>query len=167
MKEDKDILKVEEDILSGLDRLDVLLDEYEKLTDPRKKAMKLTNKKIAFVGSIGQNNAPNIKAMLVAKRDGLNTFYFASNNSAMRTEQFKINGKACIYFYGKPIYEGLMLEGTMEVINDENIKKLIWKNGMKNAYKNGGINDPDYCVLKFIAKSGRYYTWFKTETFEI
>ena len=106
MKTDKDFLKVEEDILSGLDRLDALLDEYLELTDPRKKAIKLANKRIAFVGSIGQNNTPNIKAMLVAKHDGLNTFYFASNNSAIRTEQFKTDDKACIYFYGKPIYKG-------------------------------------------------------------
>jgi general stress protein 26 len=38
---------------------------------------------------------------------------------------------------------------------------------MKSAYKNGGINDPDYCVLKFKAKAGRFYYWFETETFEI
>jgi general stress protein 26 len=52
----------------------------------KEKALKLANKKIAFVGSINKNNAPNIKAMLTVKHDGLKTFYFASNNSAMRTE---------------------------------------------------------------------------------
>ena len=131
------------------------------------KALKLAKNKIAFVGSVNKNNVPNIKAMLVAKYDGLKTFYFASNNSAMRTEQFKHNNNACIYFKGGPIYKGLMLEGTMEICNDENNKKLLWKNNMKGAYPNGGINDPDYCVLKFTAKTGRYYYWFKTEAFEI
>ncbi|MDR1248850.1 MAG: pyridoxamine 5'-phosphate oxidase family protein [Treponema sp.] len=104
-----------------------------------------------------KNNVPNIKAMLVVKHDGLKTFYFASNNSAMRTEQYKHNTSACIYFNGGPVYKGLMLEGTMEIANDATNKKLIWKKGMKNAYKNGGINDPDYCVLKFTAKTGRFY----------
>jgi general stress protein 26 len=131
------------------------------------KALKLANKKIAFVGSVNQNNAPNIKAMLVVKHDGLKTFYFASNNSAMRTEQYKQNNSACIYFNGGFIYKGLMLEGTMEILNDEKNKNLIWQNDMKSAYKNGGVNDPDYCVLKFTAKSGRYYYWFETETLEI
>jgi general stress protein 26 len=60
-----------------------------------------------------------------------------------------------------------MLEGMMEVLNDIDTKKLIWKNKYKSAYKNGGINDPDYCVLKFTAYRGRYYYWFKTKTFEI
>ena len=131
------------------------------------KALQLAKNKIAFVGSVNENNAPNIKAMLVAKHDGLKTFYFASNNSAIRTGQYKNNNKACIYFNGGLIYKGLMLEGTMEILNDIENKKLIWKNGMKNIYKNGGVNDPDYCVLKFIAKNGRYYYWYKTKTFEL
>ena len=133
----------------------------------KENAFRLANKKIAFVGSVNQNNAPNIKAMIVAKHEGLKTFYFASNNSAMRTEHYKQNNSACIYFKGGPIYKGLMLEGTMEILNDEKIKKQIWQNSFKSAYKNGGVNDPDYCVLKFTAKTGRYYYWFETESFEI
>jgi general stress protein 26 len=139
----------------------------EHMETIKRKILKLVNKKIAFIGSVNGNNVPNIKAMLVAKHDGIKTFYFASNSSAMRTEQYKHNNNACIYFNGGPIYKGLMLEGTMEILNDEKSKKLIWQNGMKNIYKNGGMNDPDYCILKFTAKIGRYYYWFKTETFEI
>ena len=30
-----------------------------------------------------------------------------------------------------------------------------------------GVTDPDYCVLKFTATSGRYYCDLKTESFEI
>lgn len=132
-----------------------------------KRSLKLANKKIAFVGSVTQDNAPNIKAMLVAKHDGLKTFYFASNTSAKRTEQFKQNNKACIYFAGGPFYSGLMLEGTIEIINDRETKVLIWNNSYKGAYKNGGIDDPDFCVLKFTARTGRYYFWYRTESFDI
>ena len=131
------------------------------------KALKLARKKIAFVGSVNQNNAPNIKAMLVAKSDGLNFFYFASNNSAVRTEQFINNNNACIYFSGGPIYKGLMLEGTMEILNDRDTKVLVWKDNYKGAYRKGGINDPDFCVLKFTARTGRYYCAFKSESFDI
>jgi general stress protein 26 len=132
-----------------------------------KKALKLANNKIAFVGSVNENNEPNIKAMLVEKHNGLKTFYFASNNSAMRTEQYKHNDNACIYFYSGLIYKGLMLEGVMEILNDEESKKLIWKNSLKYIYKDGGVNDPDYCVLKFTANSGRYYYKYETESFKI
>ena len=30
-----------------------------------------------------------------------------------------------------------------------------------------GVTDPDYCVLKFTAKEGRYYSNFKSENFKI
>jgi len=131
------------------------------------KSLKLANRKIAFVGSISKDNAPNIKAMLVSKHDGLKTFYFASNNSAMRTEQFKQNKNACLYFNSGPIYRGLMLEGTMEIVNDREIKVLVWNNNYKTVYKNGGINDPDFCVLRFTAQTGRYYYRLSTESFEV
>jgi general stress protein 26 len=60
-----------------------------------------------------------------------------------------------------------MLEGTIEILNDENNKKMIWKNSFKSIYKNGGIIDPDYCVIKFTAKTGRYYYMFNSETFNV
>ena len=133
----------------------------------KKKALKLAHKKIAFAGSVSSSNAPNIKAMVVAKHDGMKMFYFASNHSAIRTEQYKHNPAACLYFSNRLIYKGLMLEGIMEILNDDENKKLVWQNKFKGAYKNGGINDPDYCVLKFTAKTGRYYSWYNTESFEI
>ena len=38
-----------------------------------------------------------------------------------------------------------------------------------DAYKlyKKGVTDPDYCILKFTAASGRYYCDLKTESFEI
>ena len=131
------------------------------------KALKLARNKTAFVGSVNKNMAPNIKAMLVAKSDGLKTFYFASNNSAIRTEQYLHNNNACIYFSDGPIYKGLMLEGTMEILNDRDTKVLVWKDNYKSVYRKGGINDPDFCVLKFTARTGRYYHALKSETFNI
>ena len=43
---------------------------------------------------------------------------------------------------------------------------MIWRDG-DTMYYPGGVTDPDYCVLKFKAQSGRYYAKFKSEDFEI
>ena len=43
---------------------------------------------------------------------------------------------------------------------------MIWKKGDTMFYKKG-VTDPDYCVLKFTATSGRYYCDLKTESFDI
>ncbi|MCL2138291.1 MAG: pyridoxamine 5'-phosphate oxidase family protein [Treponema sp.] len=133
----------------------------------KEKAEKLAERKIAYIGSVSSENAPNIKAMLVAKHDGIKTFYFASNNSAMRTEQFKQNKKACVYMNGGLFYKGLMLEGTMEIVNDRETKVLVWNKNLQGIYKNGGVDDPDYCVLKFTAKTARLYCKYESKSFEI
>ena len=59
-----------------------------------------------------------------------------------------------------------MLKGNIEVLTDHVSKEMIWEEGDTMYYKKG-VMDPDYCVLKFIAISGRYYSNFKSETFVI
>ena len=59
-----------------------------------------------------------------------------------------------------------MLIGKMEVLTDQKTKDMIWRNGDTMFYKKG-VTDPDYCVLKFTAKSGRFYCDLKTKSFEV
>lgn len=59
-----------------------------------------------------------------------------------------------------------MLKGTMEVMTDSWHKELIWKEGDTLYYKEG-VSDPDYCVLKFTASNGRWYSGFKSENFNV
>ena len=135
-----------------------------------KKIEKFINKqKVTFLCSIDDENYPNVKAMLKPrKRNGLKEFYFSTNTSSMRVKQYQNNPNASIYFYHKGLikYVGVMLKGKMEVLTDQEIKNMIWKTGDTMFYKKG-VTDPDYCVLKFTAFSGRYYCDLKTETFII
>ncbi len=59
-----------------------------------------------------------------------------------------------------------MLKGTMEVLTDQETKNMIWRKGDTTFYKKG-VTDPDYCVLKFTADTGRYYRDLKTEDFSV
>lgn len=59
-----------------------------------------------------------------------------------------------------------MLTGTMEVLQDEAIKKEIWRTG-DTLYYRQGVTDPDYCVLKFTAIKGRHYYDLGTESFTL
>ena len=129
----------------------------------------IDKQKVSFICSVDDDGYPNVKAMLKPrKRVGLKEFYFSTNTSSMRVSQYQNNPKACIYFYYKGLikYVGVMLKGKMEVLTDQESKNMIWKKGDTMFYK-GGVTDPDYCVLKFIATSGRYYCDLKTESFEI
>ena len=129
----------------------------------------IDKQKVSFIASVDDGGFPNVKAMLKPrKRIGLKEFWFSTNTSSMRVKQFMENPKACIYFYHKGLikYVGVMLSGTMEVLTDQETKNMIWRKGDTLFYKKG-VTDPDYCVLRFTAESGRYYCDLKTMSFDV
>lgn len=128
----------------------------------------IQKQKVAFIASIDSEGFPNMKAMLTARKIEGNCFYFTTNTSSLRVSQYRRNEKASIYFFnrGRFRYEGVMLIGTMEVLEDAKIKQDIWRTGDTMFYKKG-VTDPDYCVLKFAATKGRHYCDLKTESFQL
>lgn len=122
---------------------------------------------VAFIGSIDSEGFPNIKAMLAPrKRIGFKEFYLTTNTSSMRVQQYKENPKASIYFCDRRFFRGVMLKGTMEVLEDAASKEMIWREG-DTMYYPTGVTDPDYCVLEFVAEQGRYYSNFASESFVV
>lgn len=88
----------------------------------------IAEQKTAFIASVDEDGFPNIKAMFSPGKMEGNSFYFSTNTSSMRTQQFMKNPKASIYFYnrGRFKYKGIMLTGTVEVLQDADIKKELW-----------------------------------------
>lgn len=128
----------------------------------------IDKQKVSFICSVDNENYPVVRAMLKPRgRAGLKEFYFSTNTSSAKVQQYLDNPKASIYFYHKGLikYVGIMLKGKMEVLTDQETKNMLWRPGDKIFYKKG-VTDPDYCVLKFTATSGRYYCDLKTGNFE-
>lgn len=138
------------------------------MTDAVKTIGNLIDKQnVSFISSVDENGYPNMKAMLPPrKRDGIKVFYFTTNTSSMRVKQYQNNPKACIYFCDRRFFRGVMLTGTMEVLEDPFYKEMIWQEG-DTMYYLQGVTDPDYCVLRFTAENGRYYRNFGSENFHI
>ena len=74
----------------------------------------IKKQKVSVIASIDEEGFPNIKAMFVPRKIEGNCFYFTTNTSAMRSQQFIKNPKASIYFFskGRFKYEGIMLTST-------------------------------------------------------
>ena len=122
---------------------------------------------VSTISSVDEMGFPNTKAMLPPrKREGIKHLYFTTNTSSMRVKQYTDNPKACVYFFEKRFFRGVMLKGTMKVLQDPETKEMIWREGDDKYYPKG-VTDPDYCVLKFTAENGRYYSNFKSENFEV
>ena len=122
---------------------------------------------LSFVGSVDDGGFPQVKAMLAPRgREGLRVFWFSTNASSMRVAQFRRNGAACLYFCDPRTFRGLLLTGTMEVLEDAASRRLVWREGDERYYP-GGVDGPDCCALRFTARTGRYYCDFHSENFEI
>lgn len=121
----------------------------------------------SFISYVDEDGYPITKAMLKPReRDGIKTFWFSTNTSSNKVKYFRENNKASIYFIDKRFFRGVSLVGTVEVLETTEAKERIWQKGDTMYYK-GGVTDPDYCVLRFTATKGRYYSNFKSQDFEI
>ena len=81
---------------------------------------------ISIISSIDEAGFPNTKAMLPPRlRKGIKHLYFTTNASSMRVKQYMNNPKACVYFFDKRFYRGVMLKGTMSVLHDRKSKRVI------------------------------------------
>jgi Uncharacterized stress protein (general stress protein 26) len=127
----------------------------------------ISKQKIVYLGSVNENGFPEIRAMLAPrKREGIRTFYLTTNTSSSKISQFLNNSKASLYFCNELFFKGVLLTGEIQVLQDEGSKEMIWRKGDTKYYP-GGVTDPDYCVLKFTAQSGRMYGNYSVVEFDI
>ena len=121
----------------------------------------------SFVSYVDEDGYPITKAMLKPrKRNGIKEIWFSTNTSSDKVRYFRKNNKASIYFIDKRYFRGVSLIGTIEVLETTEAKEMSWQHVDEMFYKEG-VSDPDYCVLKFTAHKGRYYSNFKSENFDI
>lgn len=122
---------------------------------------------ISFISYVDGEGFPITKAMLKPReRNGIKEIWFSTNTSSNKVKYFRENSKASVYFVDKRFFRGVSLIGTVEILETSEAKERLWQIGDRMYYKKG-VTDPDYCVLKFTAIKGRYYSNFKSEDFEI
>ena len=112
--------------------------------------------KNAVLTSIDEEGFPNARMMFARVNEGIRTHYFTTNVSSHHTPQLMANPKACVYYFNASHYNGLTLMGTVEVCTDFETREKLWQPGDEKYYPYG-IEDEDYCVLKFTVERGRYY----------
>ena len=121
---------------------------------------------ICMLGTNGDDGFPNIKGMMNLKHEGLKKIWFSTNTSSRRVQQLRNDNRACVYYVDNKDFKGLMLVGTIEILQDIESKRMLWSEGAEKYYPLG-VEDPDYSVLLFTAKRGNYYHNLNNITFEI
>ena len=138
------------------------------MRNPKETIGKMIDKvKVSFISYIDDDGYTVTKAMLKPrKRNGIKEIWFSTNTSSNKVKCFKKNSKASLYFVDQRFFRGVSLIGNIEVLETFEAKEEIWQEGDEMYYQKG-VTDPDYCVLKFTAIKGRYYSNFSSEDFEI
>ena len=129
------------------------------------KALRKKNK-FAYLGSVSDEGFPQIKCMFNIKSDDMKIHYFSTNTSSKRVSQFRENPNSSVYYCNQTLFKGALFTGTLEVIEDNEIKAGFWNKGDEKYYP-GGITDPDYCILKLTAKTVNYYHGLSNTTMTI
>ena len=120
-----------------------------------------------FFGYKYDEGFPGPRGVLEARvREGIQVFWFHTNTSSNKVKFYRENPKASIYFVDTRFFRGVCLAGNVEVLETSEAKEMLWQEGDTMYYKEG-VTDPDYCVLKFTAVKGRYYSNFHSEDFVI
>jgi general stress protein 26 len=111
---------------------------------------------VAMLGTNGDEGFPNIKAMLKFANEGLAVLWFSTNTSSRRVAQMGRDQRVCVYFLDQERFEGLMLLGMVELLQDHASRQRLWSDGCLKYYPLG-VDDPDYTVLRFCAQRANYY----------
>lgn len=138
------------------------------LKDPENTIGKLIDKaRTSFLSYVDGDGFPVTKAMLRPReREGIKTLWFSTNTSSNKVACFRADPRASVYFVDRLFFRGVSLVGTVEVLETPEAKERLWRPSDTQYYKKG-VADPDYCVLRFTAVRGRYYSNFQSVDFEI
>jgi general stress protein 26 len=118
---------------------------------------------------VGGDGYPMTKAVVPGKyRESLDELFFCTNTSSNFAAAVARDGKASVYFYMRfLLWKGCMLKGEMQIVTDMAVKKKYWQDKFRNAYPEKSYTDPDFCVLRFVPASGRYYAMYRADDFTI
>ena len=117
--------------------------------------------KAAYLTTIDANEYPETRAMLnlrnsekypglvdiFSKREADLTTYFTTNTSSPKIKRMQENSKVCVYYSKPDEWRGLMMAGQLEIVEEPEIKKSLWQSNWTMYYP-GGVEDPDYAVLR-------------------
>ena len=121
--------------------------------------MALMNRSLfAVIGYTDEAGRPNVRRVFCVWHRGLGRHLISTNTSSAHVQSLLQNGCACLYFSDDAAFEGICLYGNAVIHTEREYKELLWNPGDEKYYPNG-IDDPDYCVIEFIAESGRYYRY--------
>ncbi len=119
-----------------------------------------SNCEIVSFGTIGLDGWPNVRVLLVAARDGVDTIWFATGADSKKIAELKANPKATIYGYDGEAMQEFRLFGQVDMRTDAEARQKIWRDDFIEHFP-GGMDSPDMVVLQFKTESGFFDSYMR------
>jgi general stress protein 26 len=87
--------------------------------------------------------------------DGYFEIYMTTRVASNKVKHFLINEKAGVYYSVEN--DSVSLVGNMEIIEDEAVKKEIWKGKHERRFVKDEKGNALYCILKFTAVEALFF----------
>ena len=123
---------------------------------------------VCTVASVSEEGYPRICVLMPLQTKGIKEFWFSTDTSSTKVKHFINKDKAGVTFYHGG--DSVTIIGNMEIVLDKSLKDRLydkWSNFLDRHFVNGGKNDPNYCLVHFIAKETTIYIGGEFQTFEI
>ncbi|MBR4502566.1 MAG: pyridoxamine 5'-phosphate oxidase family protein [Clostridia bacterium] len=119
--------------------------------------MDLVNRSLfATVGYTDEMGRPCVRRVFCVWHRGLGRHLISTNTGSAHVQSLMKKPDACLYFSDDTAFEGLCLYGKITAHFEKEYRELLWNEGDEKYYPKG-VGDEDYCVLEFVAESGRFY----------
>lgn len=109
----------------------------------------MRNAETATIAVIDENGFPKASTISNIKTDGTKLAWFSTGLRSVKVRGLLKNNKCSVcYTDGN---NNVTLQGTAEILTDPDTKRRLWLDWYINHFP-GGIEDPNYCILRFTAK---------------
>ena len=106
-------------------------------------------------GIIGDNDWPDVRVLLVAAKDDVDSLWFATATESGKIAQLRRNPKAAVYGFDMEAMTEFRLFGKVELLSDSASRRKIWRDDFIQHFPDG-IDSPTMIVLRFDTDHGVY-----------
>ena len=138
----------------------------------------MSESKTAILSTIDKLGFPNTRCMLnlrntsqypslvpvFDKHQDDFLIYMTTSTKSDKVSQIKNNPKVSVYYNKPEKFQGAMFSGNAAIIEEPEIKKLLWQDGWEMYYPDG-YDDPGHTVLRLIPVVAR--GWHGTGPFRL
>jgi general stress protein 26 len=103
---------------------------------------------------------PSLTALYELEENPL-TVYLTTNTSSEKIGEIQQNGNANLYFCNSQAFHGVLLQGIVEIVTNNEFRQKVWQKGWEIYYPEG---DSDYSVLRFVPNKLKVYSNFSVVT---